>query len=130
MLLDICVAMLSSRLDFHGALFSGEVVAKAGPRPVLPAGNGVLPPRVIHFEEPESTHITKRVNFDETAVLSAVVDIDGLAKQIKIVRSADKSLDLKAIEALRRYRFAPATHNGQPVPVSIDIQVRFRLHRE
>ena len=35
-------------------------------------------------------------------------------------------LDRAAYEAVRRWRFQPATKNGQPVPVMINVEVNFR----
>jgi TonB family protein len=37
-------------------------------------------------------------------------------------------LDEKAIEAVSRWRFRPATFNGQPVATQIAIQVDFHLY--
>jgi outer membrane biosynthesis protein TonB len=31
------------------------------------------------------------------------------------------------VEAVRKWKFAPATKNGHPVPVSVEIDVQFRL---
>jgi TonB family protein len=36
-------------------------------------------------------------------------------------------LDEKAIEAVSKWRFKPATKDGKPVPVAANISVRFRL---
>jgi TonB family protein len=36
-------------------------------------------------------------------------------------------LDEKAVEAVRRYRFKPATLQGKPVAVELNIEVNFRL---
>jgi hypothetical protein len=36
-------------------------------------------------------------------------------------------LDEKAIEAVKQYRFNPATYEGHPVPVLLNIEVNFRL---
>jgi outer membrane biosynthesis protein TonB len=38
-------------------------------------------------------------------------------------------LDLKALEAVRQYKFRPAMKDGKtPVPVMVTIEVDFRLH--
>jgi protein TonB len=37
-------------------------------------------------------------------------------------------LDEKAIEAVSQWRFQPATLNGQPVAVQINVEVSFRLY--
>jgi TonB family protein len=37
-------------------------------------------------------------------------------------------LDEKALEAVRKYKFKPAMKGGTPVPVSITVEVNFRLY--
>jgi len=37
-------------------------------------------------------------------------------------------LDEKAVEAVRSWRFDPATKDGKPVAVQIDVEVAFRLY--
>jgi TonB family protein len=37
-------------------------------------------------------------------------------------------LDEKALEAVRQWRFDPATQDGQPVAVLVNIEVNFRLY--
>jgi TonB family protein len=98
--------------------------------PVMKFGSGIIPPRVIHSEEPQYTASAKRVNLEGTAVLSAVIDIDGCAKQVKVTRPIGQGLDAKAVEALQKERFSPATSKGQPVPFSVVIQMRLRLYKD
>jgi TonB family protein len=37
-------------------------------------------------------------------------------------------LDEKAVEAVKQYKFKPATLKGQPVPVEVNIEMNFRLY--
>jgi protein TonB len=37
-------------------------------------------------------------------------------------------LDQKAMEAVSKWRFRPATKDGQAVPVMVNIEVHFRLY--
>jgi TonB family protein len=43
-----------------------------------------------------------------------------------VARSLGFGLDEKAIEAVRQWRFKPATKNGVPVAAPATIEVRFR----
>ena len=36
-------------------------------------------------------------------------------------------LDQKALEAARQYRFGPATFQGKPVPVELNVEVNFQI---
>lgn len=37
------------------------------------------------------------------------------------------SLDPKAVEAVRQYRFEPGTFDGKPVPVELNVEVNFQI---
>lgn len=57
-----------------------------------------------------------------------IVDANGNPQQIHVVRSLGMGLDEKAIEAVKQYRFVPAMYKGKPVPVEINIEVRFQVY--
>ena len=57
-----------------------------------------------------------------------VVGKDGKPYDIRVRQSLGMGLDEKAIEAVRRWRFRPATLNGQPVATQIAVEVNFRLY--
>lgn len=56
-----------------------------------------------------------------------VVGTDGLPQQIKVQRSLGMGLDEEAVRTVRQWRFQPATKEGKPVPVTINVQINFRL---
>jgi TonB family protein len=60
-------------------------------------------------------------------VLQVTVDENGVPQNIQMVRPLGMGLDQKAIEAVQQWRFKPAMLNGQPVAVSANIEVDFRL---
>ena len=53
---------------------------------------------------------------------------DGQPYNIKVVRALGKGLDEKAVEAVSQWKFEPATKNGKPVAVFIDVEVKFHLY--
>jgi protein TonB len=55
------------------------------------------------------------------------VDAQGNPQRVQVVHALGKGLDEKAVEAVRRYRFKPATLQGKPVAVELNIEVNFRL---
>ena len=61
--------------------------------------------------------------------LYAEINEDGLAVNIKVVRSLEPELDVKAIRALQQWRFKPAKKEGKPVTVAANIDIDFRLPR-
>jgi protein TonB len=62
-------------------------------------------------------------------MVEAVVREDGSVGQVQVTRSLDQTfgLDQEAIKAVRRWRFAPGTRFGQPVPVLVEIELTFTL---
>jgi TonB family protein len=57
-----------------------------------------------------------------------VVGKDGKPYDIRVRQSLGMGLDEKAIEAVGRWRFRPATLNGHPVATQIAVEVNFRLY--
>jgi len=46
-----------------------------------------------------------------------VIGIDGRLHRMAVVNSAGRAADSKAVNALRHWRYRPATCNGEPVEV-------------
>jgi TonB family protein len=57
-----------------------------------------------------------------------VVGKDGRPYDIRVGQSLGMGLDEQAITAVNRWRFRPATLNGQPVATQIAVQVDFHLY--
>jgi len=66
-------------------------------------------------------------HFEGPVVLWLVVGTDGLPQQIKVQRSLGMGLDEKAVRTVRQWRLQPATKEGKPVPVTMNVQINFRL---
>ena len=59
-------------------------------------------------------------------VIDAVVGAEGEVHFITVI-SGPPSLRTPAVEAVKQYRYEPATRNGQPVPEHVRITIRFRF---
>ncbi len=57
-----------------------------------------------------------------------IVGKDGHTYNIRVGQSLGMGLDEKAIEAVSRWRFKPATLNGQPVATQIAVEVDFHSY--
>lgn len=88
----------------------------------------ITPPRLIHAVEPGYPDEARRKKIDGTCILSLIVDSNGRPIHIRIVRPVDPGLAIEAIIAVSKYRFAPATYQGRPVLVFIDVKVDFRIY--
>jgi TonB family protein len=90
-------------------------------------GGGVSAPIPIYKPEPEYSEEARKAKFQGTVMLAIVVDVDGKAKNIQVVRSLGMGLDEKAVEAVAKWRFKPGSKDGKPVPVKANVEVNFRL---
>lgn len=90
--------------------------------------SGVTAPRLVYAPDPTFTDEARRKKYSGVCVLDLIVDRDGRPTDLAIVRPIGMGLDDKAIAAVSRYEFAPATKDGQPVAVLIKIEVRFRIY--
>jgi periplasmic protein TonB len=59
--------------------------------------------------------------------LELVVDEHGVPRDIKVRRSAGYGLDEEVVKAVRKWRFEPATKDGQPVAVRINVEVNMKI---
>jgi TonB family protein len=95
--------------------------------PFSPGKNGVGFPSCMYCPVPEYTAEAMKAKFQGSVVLQLIVGPDGLASNIQILKSPGLGLDEKAIEAVRSWRFKPASAtNGRPVAVAIPVEVTFR----
>jgi TonB family protein len=69
-------------------------------------------------------------NVQGMVMLSAVIRSDGSVGEVYILRGVDDRLDTYASAALSRWRFRPATRNGDPVPLQTVVMIPFRPIRK
>jgi TonB family protein len=87
----------------------------------------VTPPRRIEGSEPEYSKSATQQKIQGTVSLSLIVGPDGRAHNVTVTKSLEPSLDANAVEAVKMWKFAPATKDGKPVPVQIAIEVSFKM---
>jgi TonB family protein len=91
-------------------------------------GNGTSLPRPTYTPEPEFSEEARYAGFQGVVVLKVVVRKAGNIVRIKLQRALGKGLDENAMEGVKQWRFDPATRNGQPVEVEMNIEVAFHLY--
>src|ERR1700677_1594908 len=128
---NIDQAMMSHLPDYWQEYFA----SKTQHRPFMPAdasikvvGEGVTPPQVLNSIDPSSNEFAQQFGIAGMELLRTVVDSTGVPRQIVIARPIGFGLDEKAVEAVKNSHFRPATANGQPVPVVVDLVVTFRIY--
>ena len=106
--------------------FEAEAWYKKSAEHMLLPG-GIRPPRAIYSPDPAYSEEASKAKFQGVCVLSLIVGIDGNPRDIKLVKPLGKGLDEKAMDAVKTWRFEPATKEGAPVAIQIQIEVTFRL---
>lgn len=90
-------------------------------------GSGVTPPRLLKEVRADYTDQARRANVSGEVVLEIVVRRDGSVGDVRVLRRLGSGLDDRAVQAVRQWRFAPATLKGTPVDVVVEVGVEFRL---
>lgn len=115
---------LSSGSSSAGAPIEGKTYQG---QPVYKVGGTLTPPKPIYRPDPAFTDYARKNKIDGVVVLKMVVTPQGNVDNITIFRKLDPGLDQNAIDAVRQWKFRPATKDGQPVAVEITAEVSFRL---
>jgi TonB family protein len=95
--------------------------------PSAKVGNSVSAPVMVYKHEPEYSADALSAKLQGTAMLSVTIGTDGMAHDLKLIKSLGFGLDEKAAEAVSQWQFKPGTRDGVPVPVTATIEVNFRL---
>jgi len=84
--------------------------------------------RLISKPEPQYTLEARRAQVTGTVVLRAVFGSDGVVKHILILKALRGGLTERAVQAARGIKFAPATLDGRPVSMWLQLEYNFSLY--
>lgn len=105
------------------------------PQTVAPDPIGVYPavppggtqPQVVSRVNPTYPRAARDAGAEGVAVIRAIVRKDGRVDEAEILRDLPWGLGEAAKDAVKQWRFLPATYNGEPIDVYYTVTVRFRL---
>jgi len=103
-----------------------ETRAKAVDLPIKVEGD-VEPPEFLEGTEPSYTDEARTAQVFGKVVLEAIIDKQGSVHCAAIVDDLPFGLGQSAIDAVQKWRFEPATRNGQPVNVKYTFTIGFSL---
>jgi TonB family protein len=83
--------------------------------------------RVIDKPEPTYTSEARSHGITGTVVLRAVFSYDGTVRNIMVIRGLKNGLNERAIQAARQIKFIPATKDGKPVSMWMQLEYNFNL---
>jgi protein TonB len=92
------------------------------------AGPGVQPPLRVKSAEPVYPPLAKKARRTASVVVRALVDEEGRVVQAEIARGDASKLgfDEAALAAARQMLFRPASKDGVPVKIWVELPITFR----
>jgi len=104
-----------------------DVIQEVEHRELFQLRDGVTFPKGLHMAKPEYSVAAGKAKLEGYVLLGVVVGTDGKPRSVWVVRTLGEGLDENAIEATRQSIFTPATKDGKPVPILINLAFPFRL---
>jgi TonB family protein len=100
-----------------------------GPRIAKAGVNGIGIPACLYCPPPEYTDKARAEKLQANVILLVVINEGGRAGKIVVTKAGDDGLARRAIDAVRDWKFKPATdQQGKAVAVIVPIEVMFRLY--
>jgi TonB family protein len=94
---------------------SGAAVKPAEPAKDAPNKPVIVPPELIHFEHAEYPPEALKAGLQAELVLKLTVDKEGNVTKADVPEPVGSGFDEAAISAALKFKYKPATRNGQPV---------------
>jgi len=115
---------------FASANSNRSTVDSPGPASFPIAGvKGYSMPSCVYCPNPRFSDVAVKEVFQGTVVINVRIGVDGRAEDVTIVRGVPCGLNRQAIDAVRQWRFRPATGpDGLPAEVMAPVEVTFRLY--
>lgn len=115
-------------------LFLGSGVAAAPVQDPPPAAGAplrvdgaVTRPEKISGEPPVYTEEARRARVQGTVITEAIIDERGDVVNVRVLKGLPMGLDQAAADAVRTWKFKPATLEGKPVKVYYVLTVNFKV---
>jgi TonB family protein len=96
--------------------------------PIYAVGGEVKPPKPVYTPGPSYTESAQKAKTQGTVALAIVITPEGGVQDIEVCKNLEPSLDQRAVETVRQWRFEPATKDGKPVAAHVNVEVSFRLN--
>ncbi len=88
------------------------------------------PPVLKHIVNPSYPRGAREFHLDGATVVDAYLDTKGIPREPTVRRGCGVTVfDVAAMDAVRQWRYEPATRSGKPVRVFLTVTVTFSLYR-
>jgi periplasmic protein TonB len=109
-----------------GELVPGSVKQPAAPAEPIAVGGDVKPAKMISSMPPVYPSLARSQHISGDVKIDALIDVNGRVTSMKVI-SGPALLHQAAMDALRQWKYRPATLDGKPVPMHLTIMLQFRL---
>jgi TonB family protein len=118
---------VNSRVSAEGlsALIAGSGLQPTAPKPEQSIGGAVKSARLISSTPPAYPSFARSQEVEGDVTLDALIDETGRITRIKTI-SGPKLLQQAAVDAVRQWKYEPATLDGNAVPMHLTVTVKFR----
>ena len=90
-------------------------------------GGEIQEPTLITRINPSYPELARRARLEGPVILQAIIDRQGVVKDVQILRGLGLGLDEAAVNAVSQWQYTPTFYNGRPVEVILTVTVIFEL---
>lgn len=94
---------------------------------ILRVGGEITKPERLGGASPAYTELARKARIQGVVIVEAIIDKEGKVTNVRVLKGLPMGLDQAAVDAVKSWRFKPATLNGRPVSVYYSLTVNFRL---
>lgn len=88
---------------------------------------GVMHPVLEHKVRPTYPELARMAHMDGRVVVLAIIGADGVVQATTVLSTTNRIFEEPSLDAVRQWKYRPATRDGKPVPVYFTILVDFAL---
>jgi len=91
-------------------------------------GRNVKAPQAIKRVEPAYPFAARMNGVKGIVIMQVLIDKTGAVRQVMVLRGLSPDLSQAAVDAVRQWRFQPATLDEKPVDVVFNLTINFKLN--
>ena len=123
---ETSVPAASPNPSLASGLVPGAASQPAAPAPATPPGGDVKAARLLSSVDPVYPPVAKSQHIAGDVRIDALIDANGRVSSMKVL-SGPALLHQPAMDALRQWKYQPATLNGTAVPMHLTVTIQFHL---